>query len=96
MSVLEAMARGIPTVATAVGGVPQVIEEGVSGYLVGVDDFEELSARLISLLGSAELRADLGHNARNQIVHKFGVERSVARIKEIYVALSRGRETGDE
>ena len=96
MSVLEAMARGIPTVATAVGGVPQVIEEGVSGYLVGVDDFEGLSARLISLLGSAELRADLGHNARNQIEHKFGVERSVARIKEIYVALSRGRETGDE
>ena len=96
MSVLEAMARGIPTVATAVGGIPQVIENGVSGYLVDVDDVEALADRLSSLLGSAELRADLGCNARNQIARNFGADRSIVQIEEIYDALSRRRKTGDE
>lgn len=96
MSVLEAMARGIPTVATAVGGVPQVIEDGVSGFLIDVDDVGGLSEELISLLDSAELRADVGRDARNQIISRFGIDRSVARIEEIYDALSRGREAGDE
>ncbi len=96
MSVLESMARGIPTVATAVGGVPQVIEDGVSGSLIDVDDVEGLSEKLVFLIGSAALRADMGRNARNQIMDRFGVDRSVARIEEIYDALSRGREAGDE
>lgn len=91
MSVLEAMARGIPTVATAVGGVPRVIEDGASGFLIDVDDVEGLSEKLISLLESAELRTGLGRNARNQIISRFGIGRSVARIEQIYDALSRGR-----
>lgn len=91
MSVLEAMAYGIPTVATAVGGVPQVIEDGVNGFLVDVDDEAALSERLASLLAKPELREELGRNGRDQIVRNFGLDRTVAQVVDIYGALMRGR-----
>ena len=91
MSVLEAMAYGIPTVATAVGGVPQVIEDGVNGFLVDVDDEATLSERLASLLAKSELREELGRNGRDQIVRNFGLDRTVAQVVDIYGALMRGK-----
>lgn len=96
MSVLEAMAHGIPTVATAVGGVPHVIEDGVSGVLIDVDDEAALSESLASLLAKPELREELGRNGRDQIVRKFGLNRTVAQVVDIYVALMRGKGTFGE
>ena len=96
MSVLEAMARGIPTVATAVGGVPQVIEDGVNGLLIDVDDEAALSGSLASLLAEPELREELGRNGRDQIVRKFGLDGTVAQVADIYGALMRGRGTFGE
>ena len=96
MSVLEAMAHGIPTVATAVGGVPQVIEEGVSGFLVDVNDEAALSERLTALLGAPELREELGSNGRDQIMRKFGLDRTIVQIVDIYGALLRVRGSDDE
>ena len=92
MSVLEAMARGIPTIATAVGGVPQVIDDGTSGFLIDVDDEATLSERLTDLLEAPELREELGRHGRDQIVHKFGLDRTISPIIDIYGALLRGRE----
>lgn len=91
MSVLEAMAHGIPAVATAVGGVPQVIEDGVNGFLIDVDDETALSERLVSLLAKPELREELGRNGRDQIVRNFGLDRTVAQVVDIYGALMRGK-----
>lgn len=88
MSMLEAMARGIPTVATAVGGVPQVIEDGVSGFLVDVDDVEMLSEKLAALLGKAALREKVGAASRDTVVRSFGVDRSIKRLLMLYQALS--------
>lgn len=96
MSVLEAMAHGIPTVATAVGGVPQVIEDGVSGLLIDVDDEVALSESLASLLAKPELREELGRNGRDQIVRKFGLDRTIAQVVDIYGALMRGKGTFGE
>lgn len=87
MSVLEAMAHGIPAVATAVGGVPQVIEDGVSGILINVDDEVALSESLASLLAEPELREELGRNGRDKVILKFGLDRTVARVVGIYRAL---------
>lgn len=96
MSVLEAMAHGIPTVATAVGGVPQVIEDGVSGLLIDVDDEVALSESLALLLAKPELREELGRNGRDQIVRKFGLDRTIAQVVDIYGALMRGKGTFGE
>lgn len=87
MSVLEAMAHGIPTVATAVGGVPQVIEDGISGFLIDVDDIESLAQKISSLLGDSMLRKSVGIASRDVVVRSFGVDRSIEQLLVLYSAL---------
>ena len=84
MSVLEAMAHGIPVVATPVGGIPQVIRDGVDGYLVGVDDVEALSAALLCLAQNPGRRAEMGAAARRKIEREFGIDAAVKRLAAIY------------
>ncbi len=84
MSVLEAMARGIPTVATAVGGIPQAIEDGVNGFLINVDDIEALSERLIALLEDVALRETVGVASRNTVLRSFSITQSVNKVIEVY------------
>lgn len=93
MSVLEAMAHGIPAIATAVGGVPQVIEDGVSGFLIDVDDEVTLSESLASLLAEPELREELGRSGRDRVVRNFGLDRTVGQVAGIYGALMLGKGT---
>ena len=84
MSVLEAMARGIPTVATPVGGIPQVIEDGVNGFLIKADDIESLSEKLIALLENPALRETVGMASRETILCSFGIARSINEMIEVY------------
>ena len=84
MSMLEAMARGIPAVATPVGGVPQVVEDGVNGFLVNVDDVETLSKRLIALLENTGLRETVGVASRETILRSFSIARSINEVIEVY------------
>ena len=84
MSVLEAMARGIPTVATPVGGIPQVIENGTSGFLVKVDDVEALTEKLMLLLGNSTLRETVGVASRETIKRSFSIARSVDEMIDVY------------
>lgn len=87
MSVLEAMAHGIPTIATAVGGVPQVIEDGVNGFLIDVDDEEALAERLSALLSTPNMRAEMGLDARRRIEQNFGIEKSIIELGHVYASL---------
>ncbi|WP_138734648.1 glycosyltransferase [Modestobacter excelsi] len=77
MALLEAMASGLPSVCTAVGGVPEVLEDGVSGYLVPPRDPTTLAHRVIRLLGSEEGRRSFGAAARSRVEADFTLERSV-------------------
>ena len=84
MSVLEAMARGIPTVATAVGGVPQVIKDGVNGFLIDTDDVEALAEKLIALLEESELRKEVGRASRDTVMRLFSISKSMKQLLAVY------------
>lgn len=69
--VLEACAAGVPVVATAVGGVPEIIEDGENGFLVRHGDANSLAQRIVDLLASPELAQALGANARRRMHEEF-------------------------
>lgn len=74
-ALLEAMACGAPVVATSCGGFPELIENGVSGFLVPVNDPKALALRISELLADPKLRQDIGKNARKRVEELFSIER---------------------
>jgi glycosyltransferase involved in cell wall biosynthesis len=82
--VLEAMALGVPVVATRVAGVPRLIEHAENGLLVDLGDGEQLVSAFTRLLADAGLRSHLGEAGRETVVERFSFERRMGRIREIY------------
>lgn len=89
-SVLEAMAAGLPVVATHVGGIPEIIEDGVSGLLVSPKDSHALAAAILQVLGNKELAEQLGRAARERVHAQFSFERLLSELDSLYTeGLSR-------
>jgi glycosyltransferase involved in cell wall biosynthesis len=77
IALLEAMASSRPAVCTSVGGIPEMIEEGVTGYLVPVKDPLALAERVTRLLRAPERRRQFGAAARERVDSHFTLNRSV-------------------
>ena len=90
LAVLEAMASGTPVVASRIGGLPEVVEDGVTGFLVEPGNVDELRGRLAELLRDRGLAARLGRNARERAVERFTWEACAERCLETYAELVRG------
>jgi glycosyltransferase involved in cell wall biosynthesis len=93
LAILEYMAGGAPIVATAVGGVPELIDDGVHGLLVRPEDPEDLAAALQRLLEDRELAARLGAAAKQRQRANFDLDVVVRRLEDLYLELyssSRG------
>ncbi|MBE3589442.1 MAG: N-acetyl-alpha-D-glucosaminyl L-malate synthase BshA [Firmicutes bacterium] len=84
LSALEAMAAGVPVVASAVGGLPEVIEDGVSGLLFPPDDVEAMAEGGLRLLDDAELRAAVVAAARRRVLERFTSDRVVPMYEDVY------------
>jgi glycosyltransferase involved in cell wall biosynthesis len=84
--VLEACAAGVPVVATAVGGTPEVIEDGVSGLLVPPGDAEALAARVGEALASEERLRELGFQGRQRVLEHFSFVAQVKRYLDLFAA----------
>lgn len=82
--VLEAMAAGRPVVATAVGGMPDMVEEGKTGFLVPPGRPDAVAERCLQLLGDTPMRLQIGRCARQAAVDKFSFETCVARTMQVY------------
>ena len=87
VSVIEALAAGRPTVATHVGGVPDVVREGIDGFLADVGDVDVLAARLAELAADPERRAAMGASGRERVLARYAVERLVDDVDELYRSL---------
>jgi glycosyltransferase involved in cell wall biosynthesis len=94
-TVLEAMACGLPVVAGRVYGLPEAVEDGVTGILVDPLRVDEIRAALEALLGDPLLRARMGRAARARFERDFTLEQQVARMERLYENLSRGRAHGE-
>jgi len=84
--ILEGMALAKPVVCSAHGGPVEIVEDGVSGFLVPPGDPEALSARLTTLLVSRKLREQIGR-AAFQRVNVFNVTQHVERVQNVYHSL---------
>jgi len=84
ISILEAMARRRPVVASAVGGVPEVVTDGLDGLLVPPADPDALADAIVRLALSPALRRELGEAGYRTVAERFSIDAQVRRIEEIY------------
>ena len=84
VSVIEALAAERPAVATRVGGVPDVVREGVDGYLVDVGDAGTLAERLVELAGDPDKRDAMGREGRRRVLARYSVDRLVEDVDNLY------------
>jgi len=89
LALMEAMASGLPVVATRVGGVPDMVEHGQTGWLVAPGDFQDIAARCHTLLGDAALRRRMGERARMRAVQRLALDACVARSAALLQRLAR-------
>ena len=82
--VLEAMACGLPVVATSVGGIPEAVVHGETGFLVAAGACPELASRILSLAQNPDLRRSMGTAARRRIETVFRWENYVSGAMEVY------------
>lgn len=87
---MEAAACGVPVVATRVGGIPELVEHGVTGTLTPPGDARAFADALESLLGDAELRTHMGANARARALEKFSVVKQVDALLDLWTQVLNG------
>ena len=83
-SVMEAFAAGRPVVASDLGGIPEMVDDGVNGFLFPAGDEEALAGRMATLLDSPELRKEMGQKGREKALELYNAEYHYGRIMEIY------------
>jgi glycosyltransferase involved in cell wall biosynthesis len=89
-AVLEAMAAQLPVVSTAVGGIPEAVEDGVTGKLVAPGDPAALATAIGEILSRPDGGAAMGHAGRERILVRFTCEHMVRDVCDLYVRLVEG------
>jgi glycosyltransferase involved in cell wall biosynthesis len=88
ISILEAMAHGLPIISTHVGGIPELVADGHSGLLINPGDVPALQDAMEYLLNNTKARLNMGRNASTQIAEKFSAEINIPRIHKLYQDLA--------
>lgn len=89
LAVLEAMAAGLPVVATRIGGLPEAVADGVTGLLAPAQNPEAFAAQLTKLLSDVPLRMRMGEAGRSRVLERFTQERMVAQTFAVYERVFR-------
>lgn len=84
--ILEAMASGLPIVATKIGGVPEIVQQGLTGYLTDVDDLEAMTAVLLELVDNPSLRNHIGRAGREYVSAHHSLEHLPDLLEDLYEA----------
>jgi glycosyltransferase involved in cell wall biosynthesis len=89
LSLVEAMAAGCAVIASRVGGMAEIVEDGVTGILIERDDLWSLVAGLSKLLTDKPLRERLGAAAHAAVIHRFDRQDVIDRIERLYLEASK-------
>jgi glycosyltransferase involved in cell wall biosynthesis len=93
---VEAMAVGLPVISTNISGIPELIEHGVSGWLVPQRDAHALAAAIAELLAAPALRQKLGRAARAKVCRLFNAEANILALHRLFLACLSGDEKVNE
>jgi glycosyltransferase involved in cell wall biosynthesis len=94
LTLLEAMARGLPVVATRVGGNPEVVIDGQTGYLVPAQRPEAMAERMVELFRQEKLAQTMGQRGRERVMGHFRAAQMVGRYEALYHEILNGRKSG--
>jgi len=94
MAALEAMACGVPPIVADAGGLPEVVDDGVTGFLLPVGDVEGMTRRALELLRNEELRRGMGFKAREVANEGFHIDRALDAYEDLYRNTLNNPETG--
>jgi glycosyltransferase involved in cell wall biosynthesis len=81
---MESMAAAVPVVSTRVGGVTELVDDGVHGMLVPFGDIDKMADAICWMLEHPEERRQMGDEGRHRIAAEFSTERMVTRIQAVY------------
>lgn len=91
--VAEAMACGLPVVASLIGGIPSIVNEGIHGYLIPPGDVKALARQIDTLLEIPERAHAMGLASRTKAVESFSIERMIADTERVFLAALKAEET---
>lgn len=92
LAAAEAMAMALPVVATRVGGIPEVVDEGVTGLLADSEAYDQLASHALALVRDPDAGARMGHYGRSRVERLFDIREHAGRVSAVYDSLrQRGR-----
>jgi N-acetyl-alpha-D-glucosaminyl L-malate synthase BshA len=91
LTLLEGMSTGLAMVATGVGGIPEIVRDGVDGFIVPPKHPETIAEAVLPLIRDADLRARVGEKAREKIVEKYTSEKVVQAYLETFEEAAKAR-----
>jgi glycosyltransferase involved in cell wall biosynthesis len=89
--VLEAMSCAKPIVATNSGGTPEIIKDGISGFLFEPGNVQALADKIAFLANNPDFAKKIGETARTRIEKNFSIEKNVKQIQDVYLELLRDK-----
>lgn len=92
-TIMEAMARGLPVVATRHSGIPELVRDGVSGYLVDENDLDDLAERLLALADRPAMWEAMGQAGRERVERLHDLRDQTERIEAVYDRLMTGQDS---
>ncbi|MFN2532250.1 MAG: glycosyltransferase, partial [Pyrinomonadaceae bacterium] len=84
VAAIEASASGVPVVASRVGGLPEVVTDGETGYLSNVGDLDKMADDAATLLSNPELRSTMGQRAREAAISRYRTDLVIPQYIEFY------------
>jgi glycosyltransferase involved in cell wall biosynthesis len=88
ISILEAQAEKIPVIASRVGGIPDIVEDRITGILVESGNESAIAKAILELLDNKELSKSIKENAYNRVVERFSLEQMVIKTEKAYIRSS--------